>query len=82
VSLGWELIKFETGGLGHQPRKHEIIPLFAGVAYDDVYTFNPQQSSQWDGLPHFSQSAGKGDSERMFYGGTTAAESRIETPRV
>jgi hypothetical protein len=81
VTLGWELTKLETAGFGRQPCKHEIIPLFAGVAYDDVYTFNPQQSSQWDGLRHFSQSREKGDSERLFYGGTTAAEieDRVST---
>jgi hypothetical protein len=56
IALGWELTKLETAGLGRQPCKHDIIPLFAGVAYDDVYTFNPQQSSQWDGLRHISQS--------------------------
>jgi kynurenine formamidase len=79
VTLGWELTKLETAGLGRQPCKHEIIPLFAGVAYDDVYTFNPQQSSQWDGLRHFSQCREQGDSERPFYGGTTAAEIEDRT---
>jgi kynurenine formamidase len=74
VTLGWELTKLESAGLGRQPCKHEIVPLFAGVAYDDVYTFNPQQSSQWDGLRHFSQPPEPGEHERLFYGGTTAAE--------
>lgn len=74
VTLGWELTKLETAGLGRQPCKHDIIPLFAGVAYDDVYTFNPQQSSQWDGLRHFSQPKEVGSNDRVFYGGTTAAE--------
>lgn len=32
-----------------------------------------EQSSQWDGLRHFSQTV-PGQSERVFYGGTTAAE--------
>jgi hypothetical protein len=79
VTLGWELTKLETAGLGRQPCKHEIVPLFAGVAYDDVYTFNPQQSSQWDGLRHFSQSPENGERERLFYGGTTAAEIEDRT---
>ncbi|OAL04009.1 hypothetical protein IQ06DRAFT_291633 [Phaeosphaeriaceae sp. SRC1lsM3a] len=74
VTLGWELTKLENAGLGRQRCKHDIIPLFAGVAYDDVYTFNPQQSSQWDGLRHFSQQPEDGEGERRFYGGTTAAE--------
>jgi kynurenine formamidase len=79
ITLGWELNKLETAGLGRQPCKHDIIPLFAGVAYDDVYTFNPQQSSQWDGLRHFSQTQEIGDDARLFYGGTTAAEIEDRT---
>jgi kynurenine formamidase len=79
VSLNWELTKLEPAGLGRQSCEHKIIPLgsgFEGVAYDDVYRFNPQQSSQWDGSRHFSQPAGgnAGESERVFYGGTTTAE--------
>lgn len=74
VCLGWELTKLENAGLGRQRCEHHIIPLFAGVAYDDVYTFNPQQSSQWDGLRHFSQQPETGENERKFYGGTIAAE--------
>jgi kynurenine formamidase len=81
VTLGWELTKLETAGFGRQPCKHEIIPLFAGVAYDDMYTFNPQQSSQWDGLRHFSQTCEIGDGERLFYGGTTAAEIEDRTSK-
>jgi kynurenine formamidase len=79
VTLGWELTKLEIAGSGRQPCKHEIIPLFAGVAYDDVYTFNPQQSSQWDGLRHFSQTREDRVGERLFYGGTTAAEIEDRT---
>ncbi|KAK7530902.1 uncharacterized protein J3D65DRAFT_561027 [Phyllosticta citribraziliensis] len=48
------------------------------VAFDDIYEFNPQQSSQWDGLRHFSQpgdaARGEDPQRRFFYGGTTAAE--------
>ncbi|KAK8157380.1 hypothetical protein IWX90DRAFT_390772 [Phyllosticta citrichinensis] len=48
------------------------------VAFDDVYEFNPQQSSQWDGLRHFSQpgdaTRGEDPKRRFFYGGTTAGE--------
>lgn len=32
-----------------------------------------EQSSQWDGLRHFSQTV-PGQTERVFYGGTTSAE--------
>ncbi|KAF2872623.1 hypothetical protein BDV95DRAFT_628226 [Massariosphaeria phaeospora] len=78
VTLNWDLRKLENAGLGRQPCEHKIVPLLGGVAYDDVYTFNPQQSSQWDGLRHFSQpkkgTDGKNVEDRVFYGGTTAAE--------
>jgi kynurenine formamidase len=80
VTLGWELTKMETAGLGRQPCEHKIIslgPPFERVAYDDVYTFNPQQSSQWDGLRHFSQPNDEGG--RVFYGGTTIAEIEDRT---
>ncbi|KAJ4291603.1 hypothetical protein N0V90_009498 [Kalmusia sp. IMI 367209] len=78
IALGWELTKLENVGLGRQPYKHKIVPLLDGVAFDDVFTFNPQQSSQWDGLRHFSQpipnTEGKKTENRVFYGGTTAKE--------
>ncbi|KAF2466990.1 uncharacterized protein BDR25DRAFT_292724 [Lindgomyces ingoldianus] len=79
VTLGWDLTKLEVAGFNRQPCGHEIVPLLHGFAFDDIYTFNPQQSSQWDGLRHFSQpipgTAGKDPaSERVFYGGTTAAK--------
>lgn len=32
-----------------------------------------EQSSQWDGLRHFSQTI-PGDNQRLFYGGTTVEE--------
>ena len=78
VSLNWELTKLENAGLGRQKCEHRIVPLLEGIAFDDVYTFNPQQSSQWDGLRHFSQpipgTEGKRPEDRVFYGGTTARE--------
>lgn len=36
------------------PIQHHSVSLLRGSAFDDIYTFNPQQSSQWDGLRHFS----------------------------
>lgn len=79
VTLGWELTKLEKANLNRQPCKHDIIWVAEGVAFDDVYTFNPQQSSQWDGLRHFSQRASNEKSttekqDRVFYGGTTIPE--------
>jgi hypothetical protein len=43
VTRVWKLTKLETAGLGRQPSKHKIVPFFANIAYDDVYTFNPLQ---------------------------------------
>lgn len=78
ITLGWDLNKLECAGLGRQQCEHKIVPLLDGVAFDDVFTFNPQQSSQWDGLRHFSQpipgTEGKNVKDRVFYGGTTADE--------
>ena len=47
-----------------------------GVAFDDEYHFNPQQSSQWDGLRHHNAPAPTAEEpdRRVFYGGTTAEE--------
>ncbi|KAJ9287797.1 hypothetical protein DTO021C3_4602 [Paecilomyces variotii] len=73
VTLGWNLTKLDFPNLNRQPCEHNIIPLLGGIAFDDVYTFNPQQSSQWDGLRHFSQTV-PGQEERLFYGGTTKEE--------
>ncbi|KAF2087341.1 hypothetical protein K490DRAFT_73736 [Saccharata proteae CBS 121410] len=74
VTLGWDLRKLECACFNRQPVKHDIVPLLDGVAFDDIYTMNPQQSSQWDGLRHFSQPAGDGSEDRVFYGGTTKTE--------
>ncbi|KMP06516.1 hypothetical protein CIHG_01875 [Coccidioides immitis H538.4] len=77
VTLGWEMTKLELANLNRHPCQHHIISLLNGVAFDDVYVFNPQQSSQWDGLRHFSQKIPATDDKpahRVFYGGTTAAE--------
>ena len=78
ITLNWDLRKLENAGLGRQRCEHKIVPLLEGVAFDDIYTFNPQQSSQWDGLRHFSQPApgtdGSKEEDRIFYGGTTVAE--------
>ncbi|KAL1961892.1 hypothetical protein VTN77DRAFT_925 [Rasamsonia byssochlamydoides] len=73
VTMNWDLTKLDYPGLGRTPCEHKIVPLLGGIAYDDIYTFNPQQSSQWDGLRHFSQTV-PGQTKRVFYGGTTAEE--------
>lgn len=76
VNLGWELNKLEIANFGRLPCQHEIVGLLDGAAFDDIYTFNPQQSSQWDGLRHFSQMDPTEDDpqRRVFYGGVTKQE--------
>ncbi|KAL6865490.1 hypothetical protein ACO1O0_001584 [Amphichorda felina] len=74
VNLGWDLTKLEYAPFNRQPCQLSMVPLLDGVAFDDVYTLNPQQSSQWDGLRHFSMPREEGSSERVFYGGTTKEE--------
>ncbi|EKJ74592.1 hypothetical protein FPSE_05342 [Fusarium pseudograminearum CS3096] len=57
-----------------RPCELKMVPLLGGVAFDDIYVMNPQQSSQWDGLRHFSMPREDGSAERVFYGGTTKEE--------
>ncbi|EAU30394.1 conserved hypothetical protein [Aspergillus terreus NIH2624] len=78
VTMGWDLNKLDYPNLNRQPCEHRIVPLLGGVAYDDIYTMNPQQSSQWDGLRHFSQPV-PGQKQRLFYGGTTSEEINDRT---
>jgi kynurenine formamidase len=73
TSLGWNLEKLEVANFNRQPIQHHIIAILNGLAFDDVIILNPQQSSQWDGLRHFS-GPHAGETERLFYGGTKAAE--------
>lgn len=76
VSLNWDLTRLEMANFNRSPTQHHIIPLFGGIAYDDVYIFNPQQSSQWDGLRHFSAPfpTEENPTQRFFYGGVTASD--------
>ncbi|KJZ75749.1 hypothetical protein HIM_04906 [Hirsutella minnesotensis 3608] len=76
VALNWDLTKLETPNFSRAPIQHHIMPLLKGAAFDDVYIVNPQQSSQWDGLRHFSAPfpTKEDPSRRLFYGGVTAAE--------
>ena len=78
VSVGWELTKLEIANFDRLPCEHRIVSLLDGMAFDDIYTFNPQQSSQWDGLRHFSQPCPTDldPNRRLFYGGVTKEEIR------
>lgn len=61
-------------GFNRFPTEHEIVPIpnYEGIAWDDIWRFNPQASSQWDGFRHFSTDMG--DGTRRWYGGTTSDE--------
>ncbi|KND88048.1 hypothetical protein TOPH_07273 [Tolypocladium ophioglossoides CBS 100239] len=76
VSLNWDLTKLDIANFNRAPAQHHITSLLGGAGFDDVYIFNPQQSSQWDGLRHFSAPfpTPENPSRRLFYGGTTAME--------
>ncbi|KAM4064946.1 putative cyclase domain-containing protein [Hirsutella rhossiliensis] len=76
VSLNWDLTKLDTANFSRSPAQHHIFSLLGGKAFDDVYIFNPQQSTQWDGLRHFSAPfpTEENPAQRLYYGGTTAME--------
>ncbi|KAK7516321.1 hypothetical protein IWZ03DRAFT_360073 [Phyllosticta citriasiana] len=70
----------------HPPSSHAegpgrlalLTPAVVAAAASSQIRTGRQQSSQWDGLRHFSQpgdaSQGENPQARLFYGGTTAAE--------
>ncbi|MDI1490406.1 MAG: hypothetical protein OHK93_001609 [Ramalina farinacea] len=74
VCLNWDMTKLETPGFNRIACQHEIvsIPNHEGIAWDDVWRFNPQAGSQWDGFRHFSTVTP--DGRRAWYGGTTSKE--------
>lgn len=78
VCLNWDLEKLDPPGFGRRPFHHLIKPVDGsnGAALDDEYHFNPQQSSQWDGLRHHSGPVpnNKNEEKKLWYGGTTLDE--------
>ena len=76
ISLGWDMNKLDVANFNRQPAQHHIVPLLNGAAFDDIYIFNPQQSSQWDGLRHFSAPGliTENPARRIFYGGVEPSE--------
>lgn len=42
ATLGWEMTKLELANLNRHPCQHHIISLLNGLAFDDVYVFNPR----------------------------------------
>ncbi|KAI4860664.1 hypothetical protein F4820DRAFT_98777 [Hypoxylon rubiginosum] len=74
VGLNWDLTKLEYPSLGRISCEHKIVPLL-DAGFDDIYVINPQQSSQWDGLRHWSMPCSSdGQQQRLWYGGTTKKE--------
>ncbi|KAI1504125.1 hypothetical protein F5X99DRAFT_406200 [Biscogniauxia marginata] len=70
ISLNWPLDaqprrSFFQRALFHQ----DITPKAPRAVNDDVWTFNSQVSTQWDGLRHFAYQR-----EGRFYGGRTQAD--------
>lgn len=61
-------------GFNRFPCEHQIVPIpnYEGIAWDDIWRFNPQASSQWDGFRHYSTEIA--DGTRRWYGGTTSDE--------
>lgn len=79
------LTQFSNTGFGRKPFEHRIKWVAEGIAFDDEYHFNPQQSSQWDGLRHHNAPAPTPEdpSRRLFYGGTSAEEIKdTDSPRI
>ena len=63
-----------SSGFNRFPCEHDIVPIpnYEGIAWDDIWRFNPQASSQWDGFRHFATEME--DGTRRWYGGTTSDE--------
>jgi kynurenine formamidase len=74
TTLAWDMNQLNVANFNRQPAQHHIVGLLGGLAFDDVYVFNPQQSSQWDGLRHFSAPFSDQKDSRLYYGGVSAKE--------
>ncbi|KAL3444492.1 hypothetical protein BJX65DRAFT_297629 [Aspergillus insuetus] len=81
VCLNWDLENLNPPGFKRKPFEHKVKWVAEGIAFDDEYHFNPQQSSQWDGFRHHNGPAptSEDSSRKLFYGGTTAEE--IQDPQ-
>ncbi|KAF9881015.1 hypothetical protein CkaCkLH20_01165 [Colletotrichum karsti] len=66
VSLNWSLTAQPEPFFARQAFRHDIIPKPPFFANDDIWTFNSQSSSQWDGLRHCGY-----QNEKKFYNGVT-----------
>ncbi|KAK2781586.1 hypothetical protein FQN52_001442 [Onygenales sp. PD_12] len=67
VSLNWPLdAQRKTPFFGRQVFHKKLIDKSPRTVNDDIWTFNTQSSSQWDGLRHFGY-----QKEKKFYNGVT-----------
>lgn len=75
VSLNWPLDAQTQTQPGQQPSRaffqrarfhQDMFPKAPATVNDDVWTFNSQVSTQWDGLRHFGYQR-----EKVFYNGVT-----------
>lgn len=72
ISLNAPLDEFDPPLFGRAPITRTIRRAQGGLGLDDVYDgFNPQASSQWDGLGHFAYRAD------AFYNGATLADVEL-----
>lgn len=71
VSLNWPLdAQGEESGFFQRKLFHqELFQKPPRIVHDDIWTFNSQVSSQWDGLRHFGY-----QKEAKFYGGVTVED--------
>ncbi|KAF2765255.1 hypothetical protein EJ03DRAFT_217646 [Teratosphaeria nubilosa] len=70
ISLDWPLdAQSDLPFFGRQAFHKQVYQKAPRIVNDDVWTFNTQSSSQWDGLRHFGY-----QKEEVFYNGVTLAD--------
>jgi hypothetical protein len=70
INLDWPLdAQGATPIFARQPFTHHLYQKPPRIVHDDTWAFNPQASSQWDGLRHFAYQR-----DRRFYNGLTLDE--------
>ena len=70
VSMNWPFDAQSKGAFFERAVFHQEMHEKLGITCnDDVWTLNPQSSTQWDGLRHFGYCK-----EQKFYGGATMAD--------
>ncbi|KAK8161060.1 hypothetical protein BKA80DRAFT_332886 [Phyllosticta citrichinensis] len=70
ISLNWPLdAQGDTPFFGRQVFHQHVYQKPPRIVHDNVWTFNSQCSSQWDGLRHFGY-----QKEQLFYNGVTVEQ--------